>query len=64
MFRSRILVTVLALWGLAMIVPDLVRVMNPLGSWEVVGGAAHGSPSGTTLSQVSIGMTEWFINGQ
>ena len=33
MFRSRILVTVLALWGLAMIVPDLVRVMNPLGSF-------------------------------
>ena len=33
MFRSRILVTVLALWGLAMIVPDLVRVMHPLGSF-------------------------------
>jgi hypothetical protein len=33
MMRSRILVVVLALWGIAMIVPDLVRVAQPLGSF-------------------------------
>ena len=33
MTRDRILVIVLALWGLAMIVPDLVRVVYPLGSF-------------------------------
>ncbi len=33
MIRDRILVIVLALWGLAMIVPDLVRVVQPLGSF-------------------------------
>ena len=33
MTRDRILVIVLALWGLAMIVPDLVRVVQPLGSF-------------------------------
>jgi hypothetical protein len=33
MIRDRILVILLALWGLAMIVPDLVRVANPLGSF-------------------------------
>ena len=33
MTRDRILVIVLALWGLAMIVPDLVRVVHPLGSF-------------------------------
>jgi hypothetical protein len=33
MIRDRILVILLALWGLAMIVPDLVRVMHPLGSY-------------------------------
>jgi hypothetical protein len=32
MIRNRILVMLLALWGLAMIVPDLVRVVQPLGS--------------------------------
>ncbi len=32
MIRSRILVMILALWGLALIVPDLVRVVQPLGS--------------------------------
>jgi hypothetical protein len=32
MIRNRILVMLLALWGLAMIVPDLVRVLQPLGS--------------------------------
>ena len=33
MMRDRILVILLALWGLAMIVPDLVRVVQPLGSF-------------------------------
>ncbi|MGE5260875.1 MAG: hypothetical protein ACM3MH_08345 [Actinomycetota bacterium] len=33
MIRNRILVMLLALWGLAMIVPDLVRVVQPLGSF-------------------------------
>ncbi len=33
MIRDRILVMLLALWGLAMIVPDLVRVVQPLGSF-------------------------------
>lgn len=33
MIRDRILVILLALWGLAMIVPDLVRVVQPLGSF-------------------------------
>ena len=33
MIRNRILVMLLALWGLAMIVPDLVRVVHPLGSF-------------------------------
>ena len=33
MIRDRILVILLALWGLAMIVPDLVRVAQPLGSF-------------------------------
>ncbi|HZP08856.1 hypothetical protein [Methyloceanibacter sp.] len=33
MIRHRILVMLLALWGLAMIVPDLVRVVQPLGSF-------------------------------
>ncbi len=33
MIRDRILVILLALWGLAMIAPDLVRVVHPLGSF-------------------------------
>ncbi len=33
MIRSRILVMILALWGLALIVPDLVRVVQPLASF-------------------------------
>jgi hypothetical protein len=33
MIRDRILVIVLMLWGIAMIVPDLVRVAQPLGSF-------------------------------
>ncbi len=33
MIRSRILVVVLMLWGIAMIAPDLVRVAQPLGSF-------------------------------
>ncbi len=33
MIRDRVLVIILALWGLAMIVPDLVRVVQPLGSF-------------------------------
>ncbi len=32
MTPSRILLIVLTLWGLAMIVPDLIRVVQPLGS--------------------------------
>ena len=36
MTRDRILVIVLALWGLAMIVPDLVRVVYPLGSFGLL----------------------------
>ena len=33
MIRSRILVVVLMLWGIAMIAPDLVRIAQPLGSF-------------------------------
>jgi hypothetical protein len=33
MIRNRILIMLLALWGLVMIVPDLVRVVQPLGSF-------------------------------
>ena len=33
MMRSRILLLALVLWGIAMIVPDLVRVAQPLGSF-------------------------------
>ena len=33
MIQSRILVVVLMLWGIAMIVPDFVRVARPLGSF-------------------------------
>jgi hypothetical protein len=33
MIRNRVLVIILTLWGLAMIVPDLVRVVQPLGSF-------------------------------
>ncbi len=33
MARSRILLTVLLLWALAMIVPDLARLVRPLGSF-------------------------------
>ena len=32
MTPSRLLLIALTLWGLAMIVPDLVRVVQPLGS--------------------------------
>jgi hypothetical protein len=33
MIRTRILVVVLMLWGIAMIAPDLVRIAQPLGSF-------------------------------
>jgi hypothetical protein len=36
MTRSRLLLIALSLWGLAMIVPDLVRVVQPLGSFGLV----------------------------